>query len=321
MKTITTFVLVCSTLLSVPFARADTFGLLSPFEIEFVTIGNPGNSDDTTGNPNPAGKVDYIYRIGKYEISEATIDAANAEAGLGITHSNRGANKPATSISWNEAAKFVNYLNTSSGSTAAYKFDGDGNFQLWQSGDAGYNANNQFRNSLAKYFLPSADEWYKAAYYDPSSDIYYNYPTGSNSVLDGIDFRGDTTFDAVFRDGDYNLNPNDITNVGILGPYGTAGQGGNVYEWEETSVDLSNSSGSSPRGFRGGSWFDNSFYLSVSYRGYINPTFEINYIGFRVASLSTAVPEPNSLVLITCVAVCGLLKRRRCSRVGKSRPK
>lgn len=299
---------VAATLFAEP-AQADTFGSLSnTFDIEFVTIGNPGNAADTTGNPNPVGNVDYNYRIGMYEISEEMINKANAEAGLGITHNNRGANKPATSISWYEAAKFVNYLNTSSGSTAAYKFDGDGNFQLWQSGDAGYNANNQFRNGLAKYFLPSADEWYKAAYYDPSSDIYYNYPTGSNSVPDGIDPRGDTTFDAVFRDRDYNLSPNDITNVGILSPYGTAGQGGNVYEWEETNHSPVNSSSSSARGFRGGSWFDNSFYLSVSYRGYINPTREINYIGFRVAS----IPEPTAaLFLCGPGALIGMHRRRR----------
>ena len=46
-------------------AHADTFGSGSTvFDIEFVDIGNPGNPDDTKGNPNPVGKVDYVYRIG-----------------------------------------------------------------------------------------------------------------------------------------------------------------------------------------------------------------------------------------------------------------
>ena len=38
-------------------AYGDTFGT-DPnhvFEIEFVTIGDPGNLADTTGDPNPAG--------------------------------------------------------------------------------------------------------------------------------------------------------------------------------------------------------------------------------------------------------------------------
>ncbi len=36
--------------------KADTFGSdpNNMFEIEFVTIGNPGNADDTTGDPNSA---------------------------------------------------------------------------------------------------------------------------------------------------------------------------------------------------------------------------------------------------------------------------
>ena len=40
---------------------------------------------------------------------------------------------------------------------------------------------NLFRNRQAKYFLPSANEWYKAAYYDPVVGVYWDYPTGSNS--------------------------------------------------------------------------------------------------------------------------------------------
>src|SRR5262249_35394012 len=103
--------------------RADTFGSGSnTFNIDFVTIGNPGNAADTTGDPKPAGKVDYVYRIGTYEISEQMIDKANALGSLGITKDVRGADKPATSVSWNEAARFVNWLNTSTGSAAAYKF-------------------------------------------------------------------------------------------------------------------------------------------------------------------------------------------------------
>ena len=53
-----------------------------------MTIGNPGNPPDA--NPNPAGRVPYSYRIGKYEISEQMIDKANAAGGLGVTKDTRG---------------------------------------------------------------------------------------------------------------------------------------------------------------------------------------------------------------------------------------
>jgi formylglycine-generating enzyme len=136
------------------------------------------------------------------------IDKANILGGLGITHDNHGANQPATSIDWFEVAKFVNWLNTNSDAMPAYKFDGSGNFQLWDSGDAGYSPNDLFRNSLARNFLPRVDEWYKAAYYNPASGNYYDYPTGSDNLIDGIDFPGDTTFDAVFdTDNHVGVNP------------------------------------------------------------------------------------------------------------------
>src|SRR3954462_240759 len=109
-------------------AGADTFGNgANSFDIDFVTIGKPGNPPDA--NPNPAGAVPFSYRIGKYEISEQMIDKANALGGLGITKDTRGPDYPATSVTWFEAAKFVNWLDTSTGIVPAYKFDASGNFQ------------------------------------------------------------------------------------------------------------------------------------------------------------------------------------------------
>jgi hypothetical protein len=299
-----------------PKVLADSFGSgPNAFDIEFVTIGNPGNPADTTGIPNPAGSVDYAFRIGKFEISEDVINKANAQSvidenPLYITHDNRGANKPATSISWFEAIRFINWLNTSKDYSPAYKFDGEGNFQLWQSGDAGYNPANPFRNSRAFYFLPSADEWYKAAYYDPTAGVYYDYPTGSDTVPDGIDFPGDTTFDAVFGDGGIfssNQHPNDITDVGILSPYGTAGQGGNVFEWQETEVHVQSNPGTPYRFIRGGSW---TFYpvpnLSSSVPGFDTPSSERYAAGFRVAR----IPEPRTVLLAAMATIFMWLRRR-----------
>ena len=100
-----------------------TFGSgANTFTMDFVTIGNPGNTADTTGSPNPAGAVGYEYDIGKFEVSEDMITKFNASQSLQITKDNRGPAKPATSVSWNEAARFVNWLNTSTGGFAAYNF-------------------------------------------------------------------------------------------------------------------------------------------------------------------------------------------------------
>jgi hypothetical protein len=278
------------------FAIADTFGSgANSFEIEFVTIGNPGNPPDA--NPNPAGAVPYEYRIGKYEISEQMIDKANALGALGITKDARGPDKPATGVSWYEAARFVNWLNTSTGSTPAYKFDGAGNFQLWTPSDPGHDPANLYRNRFSRYFLPSLNEWHKAAYYDPRADVYYDYPTGSDNIPDGIDFVGDPTFDAVFFDGAVNAGPNDMMNVGVLSRYGTAGQGGNVEEWEETAFDRINDIAGKHRSDNGGTWQTAAVVLSAAHTGIgVAPIFEGAFLGFRVASV---IPEPTGIVLLT----------------------
>jgi|GEM_PF-4234611 len=100
--------------------------------------------------------------MGKHEISEDMINKANTLGGLLISKDTRGVNKAATSVRWNEAARFVNWLNTSQGFAAAYKFTlqpGAGgytdneNLVLWTVSDAGYDAGNLYRNTNARYFL------------------------------------------------------------------------------------------------------------------------------------------------------------------------
>jgi formylglycine-generating enzyme required for sulfatase activity len=99
-----------------------TFGSLSDeFRMEFVTIGDPANVADTTGNPNLAGAVMNQFSMGKFEVSLEMVTKANDAGGLGISLNDmwvfgaNGTNRPATGVSWNEAARLVNWLNVSSG--------------------------------------------------------------------------------------------------------------------------------------------------------------------------------------------------------------
>jgi formylglycine-generating enzyme required for sulfatase activity len=295
-------------------AKATTFGTgANAFEIDFVGIGASGNLPDATGNPNPAGSVARYFRMGKYEISEQMIVKANTLGGLGITKDNRGSDKPATGISWNEAARFINWLNTSTGNAPAYKFDlqpGDAGYTVnanavaWAVSDPGYNPNNLYRNSLARYFLPSADEWYKAAYYDPAGGGYYNYPTGSDVAPTGVG-SGTAANTAVYTQ-PFGNGPADITQAGGLSPFGTMGQGGNVFELEETDFNLLNGPPSDSRGLRGGYWSAGALNLQSTNRLSSAPTNQQNFIGFRVASL----PEPSALMLLA-MACLGLFSGRR----------
>jgi hypothetical protein len=288
-------------------ATGDVFGSgTDAFVIEFVTVGDPGNPADTTGDPSPAGSVPYTYRIGKYEISEQMIEKANALGGLGITKDERWPNKPATRISWFEAAYFVNWLNTSTGNAPAYKFAGgdiefDIGFELWTPADAGYDPANPFRNRLAKYVLPNVDEWYKAAFYDPVTQTYFDFPTGSNSppiATAGGTAPGTAVFDQPFEQG-----PADIMLAGGESPFGTVGQSANVYELEETDRDSENDDPLGVRGLRGGAWSHlsrNPSALSSSSRNWVAPWFPVGDVGFRVAS--TTVPEPVTVCLVLFAA-------------------
>jgi formylglycine-generating enzyme len=291
----------------VTISYADTFGNgANSFSIDFVPIGNPENPADTTGSPNPAGSVPYAYRIGKYEISEQMVAKANALGMLGIMIDVRGPDKPATSVTWFEAAQFVNWLNTSTGGTPAYKFDAGGNFQLWEPSDPGYDGSNRFRNSLATYFLPSANEWYKAAYYDPAAGVYWDYSTGSDAPPTAV-ANGTVPGTAVYHL-DESAGPADVMQAGGLSPYGTVAQGGNVAEWEETALNLINDDPLEIRGGRGAAWAALSFSLSSSIRAGALPSNAGTGGGFRVASI---VPEPNAAALLLTAYLFAIVTRRR----------
>jgi len=284
------------------------------FNMDFVTIGNAGNAADTTGAPNPAGAVGYTYGIGKFEVSEDMINKFNASQSLQITKDTRGTAKPATSVSWNEAARFVNWLNTSTGGFAAYKFTTSGvndNIAVWTAADTlDYDPLNAYRSKRATYVLPSYNEWYKAAYYNPNDSTYYDYADGSDTAPTAV-ASGTTANTAVY---DFQSGPADVDQAGGLSPYGVMGLGGNVYEWDESSGDLANSSGSSSRGIRGGFWYNDSFDLSSSFRNNDNPSGESDFVGFRVASLpssAAAVPEPSMMVIGTLFGLGGLMAKRR----------
>ena len=206
-----------------------------------------------------------------------------------------------------DAARFANWLHNGqqtgpqgSGTTEDGAYHNVGNQTLFG------------RNAGAKFFIPTEDEWYKAAYHDKDAGLaasYFDYPTGTNS-LPGNDITEATNpgNNANYRINAINDaigNPYYRTVAGEFelsdSPYGTFDQGGNVHEWNETVLFSS-----SQRGVRGGTFFDGLSSLLTSVRSSGDPTFEYYLIGFRVAS----IPEPSSL-LLGVVASLGMLVRRR----------
>ena len=277
-------------------ANADQIGSIA---IPFADIGNAGNANDQpTGL---YGSVSYDYRMSITEISQAMVSAAEITAGSWL------GDQPATSINWYQAAGFANWLNISTGHQPAYRLNaGLTALTLWSSGEAWQaGGENLYRHKDAHYFLPSEDEWYKAAYHQNNGATadYWDYATVSNSAPTAT-ASGVIAATAVYHLGAFS-EPADVSTAGGASAYGTMGQGGNVWEWMESASDGTNDSVSEFRAFRGGYWNSNENSLRASTRNYDAPSVTNYSVGFRVAS----VPEPSALAILL-VGLLALVGRR-----------
>lgn len=311
-STVPLTVLAVLGLLSNPSAQADTFGSgANTFTIDFVNIGNAGNAGDIPRPTTRYGAVLYEYRTGVFEISQNDITRAVANGLDNVTAGAWTGNRPAANINWYEAAAFVNWLNISTGKQAAYNLSWNGtgwSMALWSTGNAWtVGGTNLFRHKNAHYFLPSENEWYKAAYYSPSGSNYFLYATGSDSsptaVGNGTN-SGTAVYDQLFRQG-----PASVGEAGGLSPYGTMGQNGNILEWTESNFVSPNNNPAGSRVLRGGQWSGGGIDISNRFTG--GPADGLENVGFRVA----AVPEPSTYaLLILAGAGAALIAKRRVGR-------
>ena len=312
--------------------------------IETVPVGDPGNtgewSGESYGGDGPdrfCGAVDYVYNIGKYEVTNSQYaEFLNAVAdadpnGLydtqmtdgwndigGITRSgsdgsynytvraNRG-DRPVNYIDWYDTLRFANWLHNGQpvGPQDSNTTE-DGAYQMSLGSKV-------VRKSGALVFLPSEDEWYKAAYYKGggTNEGYWDYATASNvaptaELPAGTDmingsanyYVGGPCLDTTYwttEVGAYGTKPSDSA-------YGTFDQGGNVWEWNEADI----LGDGSYRGLRGGSFGTYIERLRASARSYtiVPPdAWDQYHFGFRVAS----IPEPGSLIMLAGIALMALL--------------
>jgi formylglycine-generating enzyme required for sulfatase activity len=308
--------------------------------LEWVTVGDAGNAADSTGY----GAVGNDYRIMKYEVTNSqyaeflnNADAtginpnaiysasmsSDARGGITFTSGNAAGSKyavksgygnmPVVFVSHLDAQRFANWIHNGQGSgsteTGAYTV-----------------SEMALHSGLASVWIPTEDEWYKAAYYQPTSaggdsDSYWLYPTRSNTqptsatapstILGAVNYNyndaranGINGGYAATQSTSFVNGTNYLSNVGAYSNsssyYGTFDQGGNVFEWNDAVIG-------SVRGQSGGSWYGTGFNLRASNRFGITPASETDTIGFRLAS---SIPEPTRGVL-TLGAMCGLLLRRR----------
>lgn len=116
------------------------------------------------------------------------------------------------------------------------------------------------RNKGARYWIPSENEWYKAAYYDPQligNRKYHDYPTRTSDapLLSEANYMVNNHFSV---GAPYFVAPVD-SFANSPSYYGTLQQGGNVWEWiEDWQYGIIGN-----RGLRGGSWSYTSYGLNA----------------------------------------------------------
>jgi len=145
--------------------------------------------------------------------------------------------KPVNYVSWFDAARVANWL--MNGATPSSNTE-DGAYTLVEGQTTG---TAPARNNGATFYIPTEDQWYKAAYYKGGGTNagYWDYATRSDTAptavtagVTGIGSAGNTGDFANYNsDADWNGRDGNVTTVGTNGgpsAYGAFDMSGNVLE-------------------------------------------------------------------------------------------
>jgi len=317
--------------------------------MDFVTVGNPGNTGKLSGSgaggygpDRICGAVNYKYTIGTYEVTAGQYtEFLNAVAqtdtyglyntsmwssslGCKIQRIDSGgsytysvaadwANRPVNYVSWGDAARFINWLTNGqlTGPQGPATTEDGSYFLNGATTDVELLAVTREPNAL--YVIPTEDEWCKAAYHknDGATGNYWDYPTATDTVPDNNLLNPDLGNNANFY-----ISSGDFT---IGSPYYRTQVG--EFEESESPYGTFDQGGNvwewnetaidGTRGVRGGSFARVATNMHRASHFNDEPTNEYSDVGFRVAT----VPEPATIALLLIGSVLtALVHRRRLTR-------
>jgi formylglycine-generating enzyme required for sulfatase activity len=272
--------------------------------------GDPDNLYDSKmeGDKTSAG----ITRSGS---SGAYTYAATGPAGVAPAGANDPANRPVTYVTWFDAARFANWM--ANGQPTGGK-DGstteNGGYDMSGTNASGTpparNAINPNTGAAPRFFLPTENQWYKAAYYGPAlrsnAGGYYRFATQSNDTPGNAIGSGANLANYILSTGQMTVTQqpiieatqNYLTNVGAMSgsgsSYGTFDQSGGVWEL----IDTGGKDGTSTI-LRGGGWTSFTAYMASTYRLSVDAKAAASNAGFRLAApAATAAAVTIDLVTV-----------------------
>lgn len=299
-----------------------------------LDLGYVGNAGNTVKAGNGFGTVAYEYQMAKTETTNAQYVAflnhstagKNGEFGVFSTanaansaymiqqsgtpgnfvyslKNPEAADKPVNFVSWFSAARFANWLSNggtieASTETGSYTLDGKTSGALVA------------RNPGAIYYLPSADEWTKAAYYNASASNYYQFASlsSTNASLNGtLPSAGNASSDPASFSATWNATSSGPTTVGffntVTSAYGMYDMVGNVNEMTDTPSPTDASRYALFSGSYASAQQQIETFNSNTAPLFVTGTTENAPRGFRIA----AVPEPSTIAMLGTGGVVGLV--------------
>ncbi len=293
--------------------------------IEWVTVGDPGNAADPASGH---GAVARVFQISKHEVTvgqyAAFLSAVAATdtrglwtGGQKIDRSGQAGaftyiartgheREPVMNVTFLDCMRFANWLHHAQSDPAA---SGPAKSpaavaRLTETGAYAIAVGDGLaaREPGARAWIPTEDEWYKAAYHQPHTtggpaSHYWRFATRSDTTP-ALGTPGDMASNLANFLADATPQPNGgvlrgYHNVmpvgsfpGAASHYGTLDQAGNAWEWVETTIF------DTQRVIRGGSMCGTYEKLLPRVRTNASPTRRFPDTGFRVAR--AVPPEANS---------------------------
>ena len=312
--------------------RGLSVSIYADIDLNMTTIGDPGNAPDHPGliYSVEVGAVDYTYQISTYEVTVAQyVEFLNAKAASDLygLYDGRMAGAPGiiggaiinragedgtytyTAVSGreNQPVRMVNLYDGLRLANWLHNGQGDGDTE-----DGSYTLNGDdwlTRNEGATWALPSRDEWHKAAYYDPETGTYNQYPNGRDTVEYPTDET--TPREMNFGEGDTHYGWHGsvyFTSIGETtghSAYGVFDMGGNVEEW----TDYRHPEGGNWRVICGGTYSTADSYLARDGAITRDPAIDSDARGLRLVYL---IPEPETVGLALMGLVsCWFYRKRK----------